>query len=140
MKSLSPHDPAQANVEAVIGQRAHAALEASCANLPADIAFRLRQSREGAVAIARPRRRLAWLPRLAGLPGHSGGNRVREILFPTTGIVLLALIAALASQQLQDERLNESVDIDGALLTDDLPIDAYLDRGFGAWLDSQGQR
>ena len=29
--------------------------------------------------------------------------------------------------------------IHSALLTDDLPIDAYLDRGFGAWLDSQGK-
>ena len=30
---------------------------------------------------------------------------------------------------------HDTVDIDSSLLIDDLPIDAYLDRGFGAWLD-----
>ncbi|MFX6190260.1 DUF3619 family protein, partial [Acinetobacter baumannii] len=68
-----------------------------------------------------------------------GGGWLRDGLAPTVGILMLALIAALASQQSQDERFNESLDIDSALLTDDLPIDAYLDRGFGAWLDSQGR-
>ena len=135
-----PH-PASGLDEAAIGRRAHAALEASCAELPADIAFRLRQSRERAVAAAQPRRRLALLPRLAGVAGTlGGGDWLRQNLISATGVVLLALIAAFASQQSQDERLNESIDIDTALLTDDLPIDAYLDRGFGNWLDSQGER
>jgi hypothetical protein len=131
--------PSAAADEAAVGQRAHAALEASCNELPPDIVFRLRQSRERALAAATPRRRLAWLPRFAGLPGNLGGSWLRDGLAPTVGILMLALIAALASQQSQDERFNESLDIDSALLTDDLPIDAYLDRGFGAWLDSQGR-
>lgn len=127
--------------EAAIGRRAHAALEAACGELPPDIVFRLRQSRERAVAAALPRRRLALLPRLAGMAGTlGGGDWLRQNLVSATGVVLLALIAAFASQQSQDERFNESMDIDTALLTDDLPIDAYLDRGFGNWLDSQGER
>jgi hypothetical protein len=131
--------PSAASDEAAIGQRAHAALEASCAGLPPDIVFRLRQSRERALAAATPRRRLSWLPRFAGLPGNLDGGWLRNGLAPTLGILMLALIAAMASQHSQDERFNESMDIDSALLTDDLPIDAYLDRGFGAWLDSQGR-
>ena len=33
----------------------------------------------------------------------------------------------------------ENVEIDSALLSDDLPINAYLDRGFSAWLDHPSQ-
>lgn len=141
MNRIYQPPPASGLDEAAIGRRAHAALEASCAELPTDIAFRLRQSRERAVAAAQPRRRLALLPRLAGVAGTlDGGDWLRQNLISATGVVLLALIAAFASQQSQDDRLNESIDIDTALLTDDLPIDAYLDRGFGNWLDSQGER
>lgn len=32
---------------------------------------------------------------------------------------------------------NEIADIDAHLLTDDLPIDAYLDKGFDSWLKRQ---
>jgi hypothetical protein len=32
------------------------------------------------------------------------------------------------------EQANENVDVDTALLADDLPITAYLDRGFDTWL------
>ena len=38
----------------------------------------------------------------------------------------------------EKQRLAEVVEIDSQLLTDDLPIDAYLDRGFQNWLKSCG--
>lgn len=139
MTSLPNHDTVAASLEAAIGQRTHAALEASCADLPPDIVFRLRQSRERALAAAAPRRQLAWLPRYAGLPASLGGHWVRDNIAPAAGILLLALLASMAGQQLRDDRLTEAVDIDSALLTDDLPIDAYLDRGFGVWLASQSR-
>lgn len=34
---------------------------------------------------------------------------------------------------------NEIADIDAHLLTDDLPIDAYLDKGFDSWLKRQSR-
>jgi hypothetical protein len=34
----------------------------------------------------------------------------------------------------QSQRAAELEEIDAQLLTDDLPIDAYLDRGFQSWL------
>ncbi|WP_413761020.1 DUF3619 family protein, partial [Vibrio vulnificus] len=87
--------PASGLDEAAIGRRAHAALEASCAELPPDITFRLRQSRERAAAAAQPHRRLALLPRLAGVAGTlGGGDWLRQNLISATGVVLLALIAA----------------------------------------------
>lgn len=133
-------DTMPASLEAAVGRRARAALEASCNELPADILFRLQQSRERALEVATPRRQPAWLPRLAGLPAGLGGRLLRDHLLPAGAILLLAFLASMAGQQSQDERLNEAVDIDTALLTDDLPIDAYLDRGFGAWLASRSDR
>ena len=46
----------------------------------------------------------------------------------------LAIAAAAIYTWQQNQRVAEIVDIDSALLTDDLPIDAYLDRGFQNWL------
>ncbi|MEO8992482.1 MAG: DUF3619 family protein [Nitrosospira sp.] len=50
---------------------------------------------------------------------------------------IIALLFALAGisywQTLQQSDENEEIDI--LVLTDDLPIDAYLDDGFDAWLD-----
>ena len=34
---------------------------------------------------------------------------------------------------------NELADLDARLLTDDLPIDAYLDKGFDSWLNRQSR-
>ncbi len=34
----------------------------------------------------------------------------------------------------QDNQVSEIEEVDSALLADDLPIDAYLDRGFDKWL------
>jgi len=37
------------------------------------------------------------------------------------------------------QQIDEIEELDSALLSDDLPIDAYLDSGFVAWLrDSRG--
>ena len=135
MKTTDLSSAPGAAEEARIGQRAHAALEAAAAALPPDIAFRLRQSRELALTRHAPRRSPVALLQLAGFPGAGSGNWMRDIIAPAIGIVMLALLATAASQYSQAENHNDTVDIDSSLLIDDLPIDAYLDRGFGAWLD-----
>jgi hypothetical protein len=38
------------------------------------------------------------------------------------------------------QRAADLEEVDSALLADDLPINAYLDRGFDTWLNSSGQR
>lgn len=132
MPLLAPSD------EAAIGRRARAALEASSANISPDIAFRLAQSRQRALELYRPRLSLIARIQPAGFfsIGHDGW--IREVLAPAIGIVMLALIATAAGSYSEAEKRDRMVDIDSALLTDDLPIDAYLDRGFGAWVDGQG--
>ena len=62
--------------------------------------------------------------------GGFGGFSVR-LLLPAA--LLVAGLVAIYSWQ-REQSAVDIEELDAQLLTDDLPIDAYLDRGFEAWL------
>jgi hypothetical protein len=62
------------------------------------------------------------------------GNGLRYIM-PL--MVLLLGLAGIVYWQGSNGADGEVADIDARLLTDDLPIDAYLDKGFDSWLKRQ---
>ena len=100
---------------------------------------RLKAAREQAIArqrIASPRMALAWADNLTGGLGGGSGSVISRFLLPAA-MLILGLVAINAWQQSQT--VQELVDIDSAVLTSDLPIDAYLDRGFDAWLKRSSQ-
>lgn len=101
------------------------------------IAERLRAAREQALAARKPGREpaLAWARSAVsgggGITfGGLGGFSLRVVL-PT--LLLIAGLVSIYSWQ-QEQRAADAEELDAQLLTDDLPIDAYLDRGFEAWL------
>jgi hypothetical protein len=102
----------------------------------AAIAERLRAARERALDARKPEREpaLAWARSAAtgvvGGFGGVGGFSLRAVL-PT--LLLIAGLLAIYNWQ-QDQRAADIEELDAQLLTDDLPIDAYLDRGFETWL------
>ena len=98
----------------------------------AAIAERLRAARERALAQRRVERvpALAWAGNVLGGFGGLGGFSLR-VLLPT--LLLIAGLISIYSWQ-QDQRAADAEELDAQLLTDDLPIDAYLDRGFETWL------
>ena len=49
-------------------------------------------------------------------------------------VLALAAFGMLATVWLADRRVDEMSAIDSALLTDDLPVKAFTDKGFNAWL------
>ena len=100
--------------------------------LDASVAERLRAARERALARQRPEPApaLAWADNVVGSFGGWGGFSMRLVL-PVA--FLVAGLAGVYSWQ-QYQRAAELEEIDAQLLTDDLPIDAYLDRGFQNWL------
>jgi hypothetical protein len=53
-------------------------------------------------------------------------------------VLALCLLLALGfgNYLMSMERVSELEEVDSALLADDLPIDAYLDRGFDTWLSN----
>jgi hypothetical protein len=102
------------------------------APLEAATSRRLRAARELALSRQKPEsaQGLAWaggvLVRLGGL----GGLSLRLV------VPLMALAISLAAVYTweQKQRAAEIEELDALVLTDELPIDAYLDRGFEAWL------
>jgi hypothetical protein len=103
----------------------------------AHIAERLRAAREQALMLRKPEREPALIWARNTLVGGFGGFSLR-VLLPT--LLLIAGMVSIYSWQ-QDQRAADAEELDAQLLTDDLPIDAYLDRGFEAWLKkvSSGQ-
>lgn len=96
------------------------------------IAERLRKARELALERQRPEPApaLRWADNVLG-NGWSWTALSARVLLPALAFV----VAAVGIYQWQEnQRLAEVVEIDSQLLTDDLPIDAYLDRGFQNWL------
>lgn len=67
------------------------------------------------------------------------GNIAADVMLPhaRTVIALLGLMLGVAGVSYWNnyQQAAEYEEIDSALLADDLPINAYLDKGFHAWLD-----
>ena len=102
------------------------------------IAERLRAARERALELRRPERApaLAWADNVLGNLGGPSGLWLRLVL-----PALLVVLSVTGSYTWQhSQRLAEIEEIVAQLLTDDLPIDAYLDRGFEAWLKKRAAR
>jgi hypothetical protein len=94
---------------------------------------RLRLAREKALRqqlVAKPAHGFAWVDNVVGDFGGVGGFSLR-VLLPMA--VLIGGLLAISGWQ-QNLRVAEVEEIDALLLSDDLPLDAYLDKGFEAWL------
>jgi hypothetical protein len=100
--------------------------------LNARTAEKLRAARELALSRQRPEPApvLAWADNVFGASLGWAGWSARLLL---PAVALIIAVTGIYSWQ-EKQRLAEIVDIDSQLLTDDLPIDAYLDRGFQNWL------
>jgi hypothetical protein len=101
-------------------------------SLGKQVELRLQAARE--LALSRQRRErstaFAWADNVLG---RSGGWPV-VALYAALSLALASAGAAGIYLWQQDQRIAELAEIDSELLTDDLPIDAYLDRGFHTWL------
>ena len=102
------------------------------------IGERLRAARERALERRRTVREpsLAWMRGTALATsnadgsGGTGGFSLRLLL--ATALLAFGLFGIYSGQQAQ--RAADVEELDAQLLTDDLPMDAYLDRGFETWL------
>jgi len=118
-------------------------LDQGAADLKAGTAYKLQLSRHAALArLGQPQRETAmqFTPAMAGAgagtTSSGGGAGFRVGLKLWIGIALI-VIAGLGYQQWQAyQQLTDLEDTDAAILASDLPIDAYLDRGFQNWLKS----
>ena len=102
------------------------------APLDASVSVQLRAARERALERQKPETAagLVWAGGVVGRLGGIGGLSLRLI------VPLIALAIGLAAVYTweQRQRAAEVEELDAQVLTGELPIDAYLDRGFEAWL------
>lgn len=108
-------------------------------NLPPAVVLRLRQSRERALAHAQQHR--------TGSFGLSGSALHRASWFShhrvTSVAIIFAVIMLLTTGLWQISFKQQSDDIsqiDAALLTDDLPVHAYLDNSLVQWVKNPSQQ
>ena len=104
-------------------------LNRSIASLPVEKTERLRAAREQALARQR---------RSSGVKLAAAGGMPFEWFGEWLGhLVPLAVLAAgliAMSYWHQTNRAEENADIDMQMLVDELPPQAYADKGFGAWI------
>lgn len=108
-------------------------LSASTRDVDARATRRLRGARAGALAVQRRES--------VGLVASSGRGMALRLRLGLVPVLRTATVAALVlgvfvtgQQWTSTSRVSANEDIDAALLIDDLPIDAYLDRDFKAWV------
>ncbi|WLE60125.1 DUF3619 family protein [Burkholderia plantarii] len=121
------------------------ALDERAATLPPPAADRLAAARRAALARKKPDAGLVLVPALAGAGAGAGSlglargpaprpvSLARRIARALPLAVLLAGIAGIAYWE-NLQHTAELADIDAAMLSDDLPLNAYLDHGFNAYL------
>lgn len=100
--------------------------------LDASIQAKLRAARESALARQKPEsaQGVTWM---GGILGRLGGARGLSLRLIVPLLALAMGFAAVYSWE-QRQRAAEVEELDALVLTGELPIDAYLDRGFEAWL------
>lgn len=140
--------PCTEDAEQRFAARIRQALNESAAALAPATLERLATARKAALRAQKqpqPRRASAWQPELAHAHGGGGGgdgdrsDYKSGFGFARVGLAFSALLvvgACLAGlyQFEQQRRIEELADMDAAMLTDDLPISAYTDHGFNAFL------
>ena len=94
---------------------------------------RLKAAREAALVRQRVESRVpawAWADNVIGKSGGPSAL-IPRLLLPMA-VLILGLIAI---NQWRDTQIAAEIEeIDAGVLTSDLPLDAYLDKGFDAWL------
>ena len=123
-----------------LGRHFSAQLSMATPGLPHDISERLRVARQRAMAERKPVMQLGFA-RKTGVQSNgtltaSGDEGLNLWSILASALPLLALVVGLTAIQWiqQDSRTNELAAIDSALLTDELPPDAYADAGFVQFL------
>lgn len=117
------------------------ALDENVANLPATVIERLESARTAALLRKKPAAQIQVVLATqsasgAHAPSSSPDHRLAWLGRMGFAIPLAALVFGLIGiyQYEQHQQIVEAAYIDAEMLTDDLPLSAYLDNGFDAYL------
>lgn len=134
------------NKELQFAYRVKRALDANLEHLPESTTQSLAEARR--VALARKKKAApvrAVVPQfvLAGVPGGSFQQPQSFAWLGRLGVAIPLLAGVLLFAGLYEhehkQRISELAEIDVGVLSDELPLSAYLDHGFNAYLAQQGE-
>jgi len=118
------------------GRFSAALLSQGAQSLPAGIKDRLHAARMKALSVRKAEKVLIQKPVFAGNTAglNFGSNGVWDTVGWVAPLVVLVFGLIGIAQWQDDSRINDIAEVDAALLTDDVPPDAYADSGFMAFL------
>lgn len=119
------------------------ALNENLEHMPAAKTERLALARKAALARKKPEKPARVLISKRALAGgtKSFNDNLSWLGKMSMAIPLLVLALGLIGiyEMEERQRINEIADIDAAVLSDELPLSAYLDHGFNAYLAKRGE-
>jgi hypothetical protein len=122
------------------------ALNETIDNLPAESGHKLASARKLALSRKKTESRLHVLlaqPALATTTGQRGSRGGPASWLGRMGMALPLIVLTVGLggiyQVEQQRRINEIAEIDAEVLSDDLPLSAYTDYGFNAFLATRGE-
>jgi hypothetical protein len=118
-----------------LASRIASLLDQGAQNLPPRTAERLAAARKQALARhqARPVSAWGWILAMSGGPQSGSDTRRNNLRVVLLAAALISAVA-LALTWHTGNTSPDIAEIDAALLTDELPINAFLDQGFDSWL------
>ena len=114
--------------EEELAERVAKYLDSGLDDLPAGTLYRLRLAREKALSQVRDDE-LPDVPRAAATTLLS-----RRLLVPVFAVILMLSGLVVWQQQSIQSTRTELAELDAQVLSDELPVTAYLDQGFEVWL------
>jgi hypothetical protein len=119
------------------------ALNENLDNLPPSTTERLASARKIAVSRKKhlPRGGFVHQGKLANYVGSYFGESVSLAARLGLAIPIIVLVTGLIAiyRFEQQQRISDIAEIDALVLSDELPLSAYLDRGFNAYLAKRGE-
>ena len=118
------------------------ALNEKLDNLPPSTTDRLASARKAALSRKKAHVVVRQVqPVLAGAAGQFFSTPFAWMSRVGVAVPLLALVIGLAGvyQYEENQRIADIAELDAAVLSDELPLTAYLDHGFNAYLEQTGQ-
>jgi hypothetical protein len=118
------------------GQASAALLRQGTQSIPQSVKDRLYAARMKALAVRKPEKVRIQKQVLAGTARNwtSGSNGIWDTVGWIAPLVVLVFGLIGIAQWQDDSRINDIAEVDAALLSDDVPPDAYADSGFMAFL------
>jgi hypothetical protein len=122
--------------ETALARRIAEVLDESTDQIEPAVKDRLAAARREALShYKQPHPVWAWMPAWAtGGLARASESRLGGFRYVVPVAVLVVGLIAITYWQQNGGRWNELAEIDAGLLADELPIDAYLDKGFDTWL------